>query len=180
MIGIDEVGRGAWAGPLLVCAARMRHPVIGLRDSKKLTKTRRELLARQIKEQADIGFGWVSAAEIDEHGLAFALRSAALRAVTAIRPQPNESIVIDGTINLLPDTYGATTMVKADDSVPEVSAASIVAKVARDAYMAQLAQTYTSYGFDAHVGYGTLRHRRAIVDNGLTPEHRKSFRMRLT
>ena len=79
----------------------------------------------------------------------------------------------------MPDTYRVTTVVKADDSVPEVSAASIVAKVARDTYMVQLAQTYASYGFDAHVGYGTLRHRQAIIDNGLTPEHRKSFRMRL-
>lgn len=179
MIGIDEVGRGAWAGPLLVCAARLRNPVTGLRDSKKLTKKQRELLATQIKGQADIGFGWVSAAEIDDYGLAAALRLAAVRAMADISPRPNEPIIIDGTVNLLPDTYRVTTVVKADDSVPEVSAASIVAKVARDTYMVQLAQTYASYGFDAHVGYGTLRHRQAIIDNGLTPEHRKSFRMRL-
>lgn len=178
MIGIDEVGRGAWAGPLLVCAARLNQPVIGLKDSKKLTKKQREHLAGEIYRHADIGYGWVSASEIDKIGLAAALRTAAGQAVSALSLQNNEQIIIDGTVNFLPGVPNVSTQPKADDTVPAVSAASIVAKVTRDAYMAKLAAQYKEYGFENHVGYGTVAHRQAIKQYGICHEHRKTFNMK--
>ena len=134
MIGVDEVGRGAWAGPLLVCAVRLHTTVDGLADSKVLSAKRRQALAMQIKLCADIGYGWVPSHELDELGLALSLRVATERAITAISPQKHEKVIIDGTINFAPK-YNVTTIVKADAKVACVSAASIVAKVARDEYM---------------------------------------------
>lgn len=177
MIGIDEVGRGAWAGPLLVCAARLHQPILGLKDSKLLSAKKRQNLADQIVKIADIGYGWVTACELDGIGLAEALRLATERALIAIRPRPNEEIIIDGTINFAPQ-FGAKTLIKADQTVPAVSAASIVAKVARDAHMTTLDSTYPAYGFVAHKGYGTAAHLKAISINGLCDEHRKSFKIK--
>jgi ribonuclease HII len=174
MIGVDEVGRGAWAGPLLVCATRLHEPIQGLRDSKLLSAKRREQLSEVIRPVADIGYGWVPAQEIDFIGLAAALRLATKRALTSIKPMSGEQIIIDGTINFAPE-FGATTLVKADQTISEVSAASIVAKVARDEYMIKLSTVYPEYGFGSHVGYGTALHQRAIQMHGLCAEHRKSF-----
>lgn len=177
MIGVDEVGRGAWAGPLLVCAARLRQPIQGLKDSKQLSAKRRQELSVLIMENADIGYGWVTATELDTVGLSAALRLATKRALKAIKPIVDEEIIIDGTVNFAPE-YKVITIVKADQTVPEVSAASIVAKVARDMYMHTLAQKYPNYGFDFHVGYGTKQHTDAITKYGLCQEHRTSFRLR--
>lgn len=176
MIGIDEVGRGAWAGPLLVCAARLRSPVDGLTDSKLLSAKKREYFAEIIKKQADIGYGWVLASEIDDIGLSAALRLATARAITEIAPMASEEIIIDGTVNFAP-SYNVKTIIKADLTVPAVSAASIVAKVARDAHMAELAKKYPNYSFEKHVGYGTVLHKAAIKEFGYTPEHRRSFKI---
>lgn len=177
MIGIDEVGRGAWAGPLLVCAVRLHNHIDGLADSKVVSKKRREVLAIQIQENADIGFGWVEASEIDEIGLSAALKLGALRAITAIQPVSGERIIIDGTIDLLPGQECVETLVKADATVPCVSAASIAAKVARDAHMQKAHTSYPLYGFATHVGYGTAEHAAAISKNGLCAEHRLSFKL---
>jgi ribonuclease HII len=177
VIGIDEVGRGAWAGPLLVCAARLHTDIQGLKDSKLLSAKKRQEFSIVIIKNADIGYGWVSAKELDNIGLATALRLATERALTEIVPRPNEEIIIDGTINFAPE-YNAATMIKADQKVPSVSAASIVAKVARDSYMQKLSLAYPAYGFDTHVGYGTSQHTKAINENGLCIEHRKSFKLK--
>lgn len=177
MIGVDEVGRGAWAGPLLVCAARLHATVDGLRDSKKLTAKRREQLSSEIIANADIGYGWVGAEDIDLIGLSAALKLATQRALESISPEADEEIIIDGTINFAPQYSAVVTAVKADDTYPCVSAASIVAKVARDAYMNRLGEDIPAYGFGAHVGYGTKGHSLAIQRHGLTAEHRKSFRL---
>ncbi len=179
ILGIDEVGRGPWAGPMVVGAVVLGGAVIdGLTDSKKLSKRRREELDSVIREKASgYGLGWVSADEIDEIGLGNALRLATRRAVEQVKTSYHE-IIIDGTINLLAETSKAeyvTTMKKADLLVPSVSAASIIAKVARDRYMAEQDALYNGYAFASHVGYGTVAHREAIEKNGVTPLHRLSF-----
>ena len=179
VLGIDEVGRGPWAGPLVVGAVVLGDSIPeGLNDSKKLSAKKRELLNVQIYEHASaVALGWVSARELDAIGMSAALRLATRRAVEQITV-PYHEIIIDGTVNFLADTSkGAyvTTMAKADGLIAAVSAASIVAKVARDRYMTELAETYQSYGFERHAGYGTAFHRAAIEANGVTPEHRLSF-----
>lgn len=179
ILGIDEVGRGSWAGPLVVGAVVLGGATIdGLTDSKKLSKKRRELLDIEIREVAmGIGLGWVEPSEIDEIGLAKALNLATKRAVEQIKT-PFSEIIIDGTVNFLKGTSKenyVTIMKKADLLVPCVSAASIVAKVARDNYMTQQDKVYKGYNFKNHVGYGTVLHSQAIEKNGITKLHRKSF-----
>lgn len=179
IVGIDEVGRGPWAGPLVFGAVVLGDAVIeGLTDSKKLTKKRREMLSTEIYEKASgVGLGWVSASELDQHGMREALRLACRRALGEITV-PYQQIVLDGTINFLAGTGKGpyvTTLAKADLLVPSVSAASIVAKVARDRYMAEQDGLYPGYGFGSHAGYGTAAHRAAIDKLGVTPLHRLSF-----
>ena len=179
ILGIDEVGRGPWAGPLVVGAVVLGGANIeGLTDSKKLSKKRRGELDERIRsESVGFGLGWVHAEEIDAIGLSSALRLATVRAVEQIKV-PYHEIVIDGTINFLAETTKGsyvTTMKKADLIVPSVSAASIIAKVARDSYMAEQDHIYENYKFSSHVGYGTAVHRNAIEKYGVTPLHRLSF-----
>jgi ribonuclease HII len=175
ILGIDEVGRGAWAGPLVVGAVVLGQAVIdGLDDSKKLSAKKRTFLAAEINQQARaVGIGWVSAEQLDEIGLPAALKLAAQRAVDQIGCQYDQ-IIIDGTVKLIDDDR-VTTMPRADSLVAAVSAASIVAKVARDEYMAGLDQVYEGYNFASHVGYGTAAHRQAIERLGVLPIHRRSF-----
>lgn len=179
ILGIDEVGRGPWAGPLVVGAVVLGDtPIEGLTDSKKLSAKRREKLNVLILEQAaGCGLGWVQADELDALGLAESLRVATIRAVEAVHASYTE-IIIDGTINFLKETSKGkyvTTLAKADLLIPSVSAASIIAKVARDAFMTEQATQYPGYGFERHVGYGTALHRSAIDTLGITPLHRTSF-----
>lgn len=178
MIGIDEVGRGAWAGPLLVVAARDRDLLPeGLQDSKVLTKRRREVLKQSIEAVCDLGEGWVSAPEIDQLGLTQAMRLAVQRALAAIDVAADEKIIMDGHINYCDQTFtNVQAVIDADATYPIVSAASIYAKVVRDARMAELVQTFPEYGFASHVGYGTRQHREALEQHGLTSEHRRSYR----
>lgn len=186
ILGIDEVGRGPWAGPLVVGAVILGGAEIeGLDDSKKLTKKRRETLDRAIREQAAVwALGWVSARELDDVGMSQALRLATRRAVEQIQEQCKEKnvafdeIIIDGTVNFLADTalgQYVTVMAKADGLIPSVSAASIIAKVARDQYMTDQDVVYPGYGFASNAGYGVAKHRAAIERLGVTPLHRLSF-----
>ncbi|MEI6851023.1 MAG: ribonuclease HII [Candidatus Saccharibacteria bacterium] len=179
ILGIDEVGRGPWAGPLVVGAVVLGGVTIsGLTDSKKLSKKRREILDIEIREKAlGVGLGWVEASEIDSIGLSESLKLATRRAVEQIKT-PYSEIIIDGTVNFLSGTNKekfVTTIKKADLLIPSVSAASIIAKVARDNYMERQDDIYKNYGFKNHVGYGTLFHRNAIDKYGVTPLHRLSF-----
>ncbi len=179
ILGIDEVGRGPWAGPLVVGAVVLGTAVIdGLTDSKKLSKKKRDQLDLVIRDQASgFGLGWVQADELDMIGLAAALRLATIRAVEQVHASYSE-IIIDGTINFLSETTKGqyvTTLPKADLLIPSVSAASIIAKVARDNFMALQDDVYPGYGFSSHVGYGTVAHRSAIEKIGVTPLHRISF-----
>lgn len=184
ILGVDEVGRGPLAGPLVVGAVILpeieKDWFCELKDSKKLTAKKREKLNGLILAEAAVGLGWVSSVELDALGISEALRLATRRAVKIVQGLrvPFSQIVIDGKVNFLKGTAlekYVSTVVKADDLIKEVSAASIVAKVARDKYMVDLAVKYPEYGFEKHVGYGTLAHRKAIEKFGVCPEHRRSF-----
>lgn len=190
ILGIDEVGRGPYAGPLVIGACILgdwrnsenAEWIEKLTDSKKLSAKRREEFYILIKEKAlAAATGWVSSAEIDEIGLSEALRLATRRAVEQIQKTkaPFSEIIIDGTMNFLVGTKlekYVSTLKKGDFLVKEISAASILAKVERDNYMAKLDAVYPEYGFGKHVGYGTAAHQKAMEEFGLTPEHRRSFR----
>ena len=185
ILGIDEVGRGPLAGPLVVGAVILPDEkpewVAELKDSKKLTTKKREKLSKMIlKEVPGVGIGWVPASELDGIGISAALRLATRRAVEEVQKAhvPFSQIIIDGKVNFLAGTKlggFVSTAVKADDLIKEVSAASIVAKVARDHYMYEVGAKFPEYGFEKHVGYGTAKHLAAIREFGICPEHRKSF-----
>jgi ribonuclease HII len=178
VIGVDEVGRGCLAGPLLVVAARGFDQLPkGLRDSKLMTRKQREVVATALIKGCDFGEGWVSAIEIDQNGLANALRLGLSRALMALKAQHDEEIICDGPVNYAPSVYKKIQcLVDADDLVPLVSAASVYAKVKRDRLMAELKKQYPSYGFERHVGYGTPFHRQAIEEFGpIEQVHRLSF-----
>ncbi len=175
-VGIDEVGRGCWAGPLVAGAVVLGSPLAGIKDSKQLTKIQREKLAAVIQSQSQaIGLGWVESTEVDELGLTAAVGLAMRRALEQITIAYDE-IIIDGNYNFFPENPKARAVVKADASVAAVSAASIVAKVARDAYMADIATTYPEYGFEQHVGYGTALHLEKLKLHGVTKLHRRSYK----
>jgi ribonuclease HII len=176
IVGVDEVGRGCWAGPVCVGVVILddNAPIAGLDDSKKLTAKTRELLALQIKRNAQyVSLGWASPQVIDSHGLTFALRVAALRALQPLEAIATE-VLLDGSFNYIKDPR-VTTIVGGDGSVPAISAASIVAKVARDSYMQALALRFPGYGFERHVGYGTAVHKAALTELGASIFHRMSF-----
>ena len=186
ILGIDEVGRGPWAGPLVVGAVILGGAEIdGLDDSKKLTKKRRQALDAVIRQQAAAwALGWVSAQELDDIGMSEALRLATRRAVEQVQAQCRQQnlafseIIIDGKVNFLRGTAlekFVATIPKADGLIPSVSAASIIAKVARDQFMAEQDAVYPGYGFKSNAGYGVAKHRAAIERLGVTPLHRLSF-----
>ncbi|MDL2363426.1 MAG: ribonuclease HII [Patescibacteria group bacterium] len=175
IVGIDEVGRGCWAGPVVAGAVILHQAIPGLADSKVLTKKQRELLAVQIHATAQaVGLGWVTAAEVDALGLTAAVRLAMQQALAAIT-EPYDGIIIDGNYNFLHEYRASEAIVKADGTIPCVSAASIIAKVARDAYMAELHDAEL-YGYKTHVGYGTKLHQERLRLHGVSGQHRKSFK----
>lgn len=178
IIGIDEVGRGCWAGPLVASAVLLDDSVViaGLKDSKKLSERRRNLINIEIQKHAQaIGVGWVDSIEVDTLGLTESVRLAMRRALQQIDYE-DVDIIIDGNYNFLSDIPRTSALIKADDIVPAVSAASIVAKVARDNYMKEIATKYPKYSFEKHVGYGTKLHRSALEEHGVTEVHRQSYK----
>lgn len=176
-VGIDEVGRGCWAGPLVAGAVILKAPIAGLRDSKKLTKVARQRLSDQILAEAlAVGLGWVAPAEVDALGLTLAVKAAMQRALAQIIV-PYDEIIIDGSLNFFPDDVRAQAIIRADNSVTAVSAASIVAKVARDRYMAtEAVRLHPAFQFDKHVGYGTALHLAMLKQYGVTALHRLSYK----
>jgi ribonuclease HII len=176
IVGVDEVGRGCWAGPVVVGAVLLSSRIDGLDDSKLLSRHKRVALTEQIYKKAEaVGLGWASQQVIDEQGLTLAIRLAMIQALEAITCT-YDCIIIDGSYNFLADNPRAVAIVRADHSVPAVSAASVVAKVARDSYMCDAAIQYPGYGFDKHVGYGTLLHRQQLSKRGICALHRRSFK----
>jgi ribonuclease HII len=178
MIGIDEVGRGCWAGPLLVVAARQLSALpTDLADSKVISKKRRQALIPAIKASCQLGKGWVEPAEIDQLGLTGAMRLAVKRALDALQAPLEEVIIMDGNINYCPAGYSQVRcVIDADATEPLVSAASIYAKVQRDQKMAELSLVHPGYGFEKHVGYGTKVHLQALEQLGPTAQHRRSYK----
>lgn len=176
-IGIDEVGRGCWAGPLLVVAARSRGKLpVGLKDSKKLSRLKRSTLKGLIVETCDIGEGWVMPVEIDQLGLTRSMQLGTKRALEDLGANYDEKIIFDGHINYCSEKFiKASAVIKADEMFPVVSAASIYAKVARDSYMSELPERYSVYEFDRHVGYGTKLHSELLKKHGISDMHRLSF-----
>ena len=176
IVGIDEVGRGCWAGPMVASAVILAFNIEGLKDSKKLSKRQRQHLDKQIRDKAlAIGLGWVTPIEIDNYGLTKATTLAMKRALKQILINYDE-IIIDGSINFLSPNPKSRALIKADSLIPAVSAASIVAKVARDNYMIKLAKKYPKYGFDEHVGYGTALHLNNLKSFGVSDIHRLSYK----
>jgi ribonuclease HII len=174
--GVDEAGRGPLAGPVFAAAVILdpRAPIAGLRDSKTLSAARREALAAEIRERA---IGWAvasaSVAEIDSLNILQATMLAMRRAVETLVPQPALAR-IDG--NRAPRLQCAVeTLVGGDAFDPAISAASILAKTARDAVLAELHLAWPMYGFDVHKGYPTPEHLRRLRSFGPSPEHRRSF-----
>ncbi len=176
IVGIDEAGRGCWAGPLVAAAVVLNGPLEGVHDSKLLSKTARTRLDMAIREQAvAFGIGWVWPKDIDEIGLTAATSKAMASALAQIS-QPYDEVIIDGNLNYLPDVTRATTLIKADSLVPAVSAASILAKVARDNYMKEMALKFPEYCFEKHVGYGTALHIQRLAMHGPCEIHRVSYK----
>ena len=174
--GVDEAGRGPLVGSVVAAAVILNpdKPVMGLADSKKLTEKKREALSKQIKESV---LAWsiasVTAEEIDEINILQATMKAMKLAVEGLSLAP-EKVLVDG--NRCPDiAYPVEAIIKGDDKVQAISAASILAKVERDHQMLQLAEAYPQYGFERHKGYGTKVHIEALQAHGACPEHRKSF-----
>ncbi len=174
--GVDEAGRGPLCGDVYAAAVILdpNQPIIGLDDSKKLTEKRRAILAAEIKEKA---MAWAiassSVAEIDEINILQATLLAMRRAVAALSIQP-QLLRVDGNQDPKSDVP-AVTIIKGDSLFAEISAASILAKDARDQSMYEADRAYPQYGFGQHKGYGTKAHLAALAQYGVTPLHRTSF-----
>jgi len=176
LAGVDEVGRGPLAGDVVTAAVILDpdKPISGLADSKKLTDKRRQQLAIEIREKAlcwHIARSTVD--EIDRYNILQATMMAMVRAVDGLNISP-EYVAVDGN-RMPPWNYVAETVVKGDDKVPAISAASILAKVCRDGEMIAFDCEYPGYGFAGHKGYGTKQHMQAIKELGPSPIHRKTF-----
>ncbi|MCE4059300.1 ribonuclease HII [Pandoraea sputorum] len=174
--GVDEVGRGPLAGPVVTAAVILdpSRPIKGLADSKKLTALRREALYEEIVERS-LAFciAEASVEEIDSLNILHATMLAMQRAVNGLSRVPALALIDGNRCPVLP--MRAEAVIKGDDKVPAISAASILAKVTRDRQLAALHEEFPQYGFDEHVGYGTPRHLEALRTHGPSPHHRKSF-----
>ena len=175
--GVDEAGRGPWAGPVVAAAVvldRGRIPP-GLDDSKKLTPRRRAALFDAVRASAAVGVGIASVEEIDALNILRANDLAMLRAIEALQPAPGAAL-IDG--NRVPPGLPcrARALVGGDGRSLSIAAASIIAKVTRDRIMEELAGAHPGYGWERNRGYGTPEHRAALIRLGVTPHHRRSFR----
>ncbi len=175
LVGIDEVGRGAWAGPVAAAAVALPSGAVipGVDDSKELRPVERAALAREIRAAGTVGVGWALAGEVDAFGLTAATGRAMRRALGALSVRVDVALV-DGpwSMNL---GVEERCLVDGDARTNLIAAASIVAKVARDAWMERLAAIHPGYGFERNRGYGTAEHARAIARRGLTAEHRRRF-----
>ena len=174
--GVDEVGRGPLVGAVVTAAVILdpNNPIEGLGDSKKLSEKKRLLLAQEIKQKALAwSLGRAEPAEIDDLNILHATMLAMQRAIKSLKIRPH-FVLVDG--NRIPDLdIPAQAIVKGDSLVPEISAASILAKVARDAEMMALDKQFPQYAFAQHKGYSTKLHLEKLAEFGVLPQHRRSF-----
>ena len=174
--GVDEAGRGPWAGPVAAAAVILDPANIpaGLDDSKKISESRRERLFDDIIAAAQVGVAFVEVEEIDRLNILAASMKAMQMAIAAL-PVPPACAIIDG--NRLPELdIPARPLIKGDQLALSIAAASIIAKVSRDLHMRELGRLFPQYGFERHKGYGTRQHRQALEQYGVTIHHRRSFR----
>ena len=177
MAGVDEAGRGPLAGPVVAAAVILddRNPIQGLADSKRLTAARREKLFDEIRAKAlCCSIAQASVEEIDRINILQATLLAMRRAVEGLRLKPAK-VLVDGNRIPVLDML-AEAIVRGDSLIPSISAASILAKVHRDRWCAELDLQYPQYGFAGHKGYGTLAHMAALREHGACPQHRMTFR----
>ncbi|MFK7876437.1 MAG: ribonuclease HII [Paracoccaceae bacterium] len=175
--GVDEVGRGPLAGPVMAAAVILESDRIpeGLNDSKQLSFKKREVLYPLILEQAVVGVGVASVDEIDRLNILQASHLAMIRAVADMGERPDH-VLIDGHMVPRALNLPATGVVKGDTKSLSIAAASIVAKIRRDRLMVDLAQQHPGYGWETNMGYPSKSHRLALQDLGVTPHHRRSFK----
>jgi ribonuclease HII len=173
LCGIDEAGRGPLAGPLVMAGVILHNTIAGLNDSKKLSETKREMLFDLIIKSSLHKIVRFSADEIDTHGLSACLKKGLEIILDTLDA---DDYLFDGNSKF--GVSGLRTLVKADALIPEVSAASILAKVTRDREMVQLDALYPHYKFAEHKGYGTASHVQAIREYGYCDIHRKSFKLK--
>lgn len=175
--GVDEVGRGCWAGPVMAVAVILppRYALAGVNDSKKLSMQRREVLHAQLIQDTTYAIGQASVAEIDRINILQASLLAMRRALLALPVQPDAAL-IDG--NRRPEAlpFPSYTVVKGDSVSSSIAAASIIAKVTRDRLMAAMAKEHPFYGWERNAGYGTKLHQQGLAERGVTAHHRRSFR----
>lgn len=175
LCGIDEAGRGPLAGPMVVAGAIIKESIKGLNDSKVLSEKKREILFDEIKNKCDYHIVFTNAKTLDEKGLSVCLTNSIKEIMLTLDKKADE-FLMDGNTS-----FGIQTLqhlIKADATVMEVSAASILAKVSRDRYMCKIAENYPNYNFEKHKGYGTKAHVEKIKEFGRCKEHRFSFKLK--
>ncbi len=186
IVGVDEAGRGPLAGPVAVGVALVPFDfdwglIPGVGDSKKVSEKNREAIFLRAKELQKQGFlkyyvALISESVIDDKGITKAVAQGIAQCFSKLKCNPEETEVrLDGLLKAPEEFLIQETIIKGDQKEKVIGLASILAKVTRDAFMVRIAREYPQYGFDVHKGYGTLKHRNAILEHGLTEIHRKSF-----